>query len=362
MGRPFIKGLELSALFYREAVRPILDEHYPGLAHSAARLDFGSDVLGFDTPQSMDHDWGPKLTLFLFSKDEQRLGDAIDATLGRLLPHEIHGYPTSYDHHPDGTAVMAAGGGEPAYHQVDIRTIHSFFLRYLNYDPAHGPELVEWLTFPQQRLRTIASGRVFHDGLAELETIRARLRYYPHELWLYLLAVQWRRIAQLEPFMARCGDVGDEIGSRIIAMRLVRELMGLCFLIERQYAPYDKWFGTAFAQLACAPRLAPAFEGVWRASRWQEREAHLGKAYGIVAEMHNGLQITAPLDTNVRRFHERPYLVIDGDRYVDAVRAEIADPEVKALPVHLGSVDQFVDSTDVLDHPARLRQLRTLYR
>ena len=45
MGRPFIKGLELSALFYREAVRPILDEHYPGLAHSAARLDFGSDVL-----------------------------------------------------------------------------------------------------------------------------------------------------------------------------------------------------------------------------------------------------------------------------------------------------------------------------
>jgi len=363
MGRPFIKGLELSALFYREAVRPILDEHYPDLAHSAARLGFGSDVLGFDTPQSMDHDWGPKLTLFLSPEDERRLGDAIDETLGRLLPRQIHGYPTSYDHHQDGTAVMAeAEEGGAVYHHVDIRTIHSFFLRYLNYDPAHEPELVEWLTFPQQRLRTIASGRVYHDGLAELEAIRARLRYYPHELWLYLLAAQWRRIAQLEPFMARCGDVGDEIGSRIIALRLVRELMALCFLIERHYAPYDKWFGTAFAQLACAPRLAPAFEGVWRALHWQEREAHLAQAYETVAEMHNALGITERLDTKVRHFHQRPYLVIDGDRYVDAIRAEIADPEVKALPVHLGSVDQFVDSTDVLDHPARLRQLRALYR
>jgi hypothetical protein len=362
MGRPFIKGLELSALFYWEAVRPILDEHYPGLAHSAARLDFGSDVLGFDTPQSMDHDWGPKLTLLLSTEDERRLGDAIDETLGRLLPREIHGYPTSYSHHQDGTAVMAAEEGGPVCHQVSIRTLHAFFLRYLNYDPAHEPELAEWLTFPQQRLRTIASGRVYYDGLEELEAIRARLRYYPHELWLYLLAAQWRRIAQLEPFMARCGDVGDETGSRIIALRLVRELMALCFLIERQYAPYEKWFGTAFAQLACAPRLGPAFEGMWRAPRWQEREAHLAQAYETVAGMHNALHITAPLDTNVRRFHQRPYLVIDGDRYVDAIRAEITDPEVKALPVHLGSVDQFVDSTDVLDHPARLRQLRALYR
>ena len=362
MGRPFVKGLKLSELFYWEAVRPILDEHYPGLPHAAARIGFGSDVLGFDTPQSMDHDWGPKLTLFLSPEDEERLADAIDETLSGALPREIHGYPTSYNHHEDGTAVMAAGEGGPVVHQVHIRTIRSFFLRYLNYDPAHEPTPVEWLTFPQQRLRTVASGRVYHDGLGQLEAMRARLRHYPHDVWLYLLAAQWRRVAQLEPFMARCGDVGDELGSRILAMRLVRELMALCFLIERQYAPYSKWFGTAFAQLTCAPRLAPAFEGVWRASGWQDREAHLGAAYEVVGEMHNALQITDPLDTAVRRFHQRPYLVIDGDRFVDAIRAEMADPEIEALPVHLGSVDQFVDSTDVLDHLSRLRQLRELYR
>ena len=54
---PFIPGLELSARFYREAVRPLLDARFPGLRHAAARLGRGSDVLGFDTEMSMDHDW-----------------------------------------------------------------------------------------------------------------------------------------------------------------------------------------------------------------------------------------------------------------------------------------------------------------
>jgi hypothetical protein len=36
-------------------VRPVLDAHFPGLAHSAALIGDGSDVLGFDTPVSRDH-------------------------------------------------------------------------------------------------------------------------------------------------------------------------------------------------------------------------------------------------------------------------------------------------------------------
>ena len=69
--------------------------------------------------------------------------------------------------------------------------------------------------------------------------------------------------------MARCGDVGDDVGSRLIAARLLGDLMRLCFLMERQYAPYAKWFGTAFARLDCAARLLPLFEGVLRAETWQ---------------------------------------------------------------------------------------------
>ena len=51
----FIPGLELSRLFYQEAVRPILDAVFPGLPHSAALLGRGSEVLGFDDAMSTDH-------------------------------------------------------------------------------------------------------------------------------------------------------------------------------------------------------------------------------------------------------------------------------------------------------------------
>ena len=109
MNHPFTKGLELSELFYREAVRPILDRHFPGLAYSAARIGHGSDVLGFDTLQSMDHDWGPKLMLFLAQAEFEALHEAIDRALIRELPAEIHGYSTRFGRHADGTIVMAGG-------------------------------------------------------------------------------------------------------------------------------------------------------------------------------------------------------------------------------------------------------------
>nr|WP_309505012.1 hypothetical protein [Streptomyces sp. KM273126] len=61
----FIPGLELSRRFYTEAVRPLLEEVAPATPHSAARIGSGSEVLGYDTARSTDHEWGPRLQLFL---------------------------------------------------------------------------------------------------------------------------------------------------------------------------------------------------------------------------------------------------------------------------------------------------------
>lgn len=63
--------------------------------------------------------------------------------------------------------------------------------------------------------------------------------------------------------------MGDDLGSRLIAASLVRDLMKLCFLIEKTYAPYTKWFGTAFTKLRCAPELGSVFERVLSANSWR---------------------------------------------------------------------------------------------
>lgn len=362
MDRPFIKGLELSQLFYEQAVKPILVRHFPDLTYSAALLGRGSEVLGFDTPQSMDHDWGPKLMLFLTEADFETRRQEIDQVLRQELPREIHGYPTHFDHHEDGTAVMAAVDRGPINHGVTIFTVGRFFNHVLNLDLKDDLCAVDWLTLPEQYLRSIAAGRVFHDGLGQLEAVRARLRYYPHDVWLYLLAAQWRRVSQEEAFMGRCGQVGDELGSRLVAARLVRDLMRLCFLMERQYTPYIKWFGSAFKQLECADGLTPILERVLNAATWQKRERPLTSACEFVARMHNDLGITGPMPTQASRFHDRPFLVIHAERFADAIRAAIASHEVRALPENLGSIDQFVDSTDVLDNLRQFDRLKLVYR
>jgi hypothetical protein len=61
----FIPGLKLNELFFEEVIRPLLADTYPNLTYSAARIGSGSNVLGYDTPMSTDHDWGIRQQLFL---------------------------------------------------------------------------------------------------------------------------------------------------------------------------------------------------------------------------------------------------------------------------------------------------------
>lgn len=357
----FLPGLTLSDQFYTEGVRPIMARAFPGVRYAAARLGSGSDVLGYDDAMSTDHDWGPRLQLFLTAVDHPTLADTIHETLRQQLPGSIAGYPTHFgppDH--EGTRLLAETDG-PVDHRVTITTVPQFFEEYMACDPTRTPDAADWLIWPQQHLLGVTAGRVYHDGVGELTRARTMLAYYPDDIWRYLLACQWSRIGQEEHFVGRTGLRGDDIGSALLGARLVHDLMQLCFLMERTYAPYPKWFGTAFKRLACAPELEPVLRHILAATDWQTRAAHLCDAYERVATMHNALEITDPLPTAVRPFHNRPFTVIDAGRFTSAIRATIQDPAVRAIPTDIGSIDQFSDSTDLRSYPRLHRRLKALY-
>lgn len=359
----FTPGLDLAEAFYHDEVRPIIDRRFPTLVHSAALLGKGSEVLGFDTERSTDHCWGPRLDIYLRKDDHDRLSDSLADHLAEELPVAFRGYPTNFVEVADepGTLVMQPVEHPPVRHGVRTSTSADLVHRQLGLETDVEIGTLDWLTFPEQRLLGLVTGRVFHDGLGELAPLRERFSYYPHDVWLYLLAAQWQLIGQEEPFVARAGEAGDDLGSRILASRIVRYVMKLCFLIERQYAPYSKWFGTAFSQLDCAGLLAPHLERALGAASWPARETHLSAVYRVVAEMHNELEITAPLCADVSPFHDRPYLVIHAERFAAALSDAISDPLLRGLPYAVGAVDQWVDSTDVLTRPSRVRSLRSLY-
>src|ERR1700729_3766711 len=90
----FVPGLELARDFYATVVRPLLDVEFPWLEHAAALIGPGSDVAGYDTERSTDHDWGPRLQVFLADGDAgnasevSRRAARITAMLADRLPGE----------------------------------------------------------------------------------------------------------------------------------------------------------------------------------------------------------------------------------------------------------------------------------
>jgi hypothetical protein len=359
----FIPGLQLSNLFYQKEIKPILDKEFSSLRYSAAVIGWGSEVLGFDTPISRDHHWGPRVLLFLSEKDYPRLKDKISKALSHNLPYEFMGYSTNYGKpQPNGVRHPKKITRGPVNHMVNIYTVKSFFQARLRFDPSKQIAVTDWLTFPQQRLLELVSGQVYHDGLGELQKVRTKLKYYPQDVWLYMLAAQWTKISQEEAFVGRAGDAGNELGSQVVAARMVREIMRLSFLIEKQYAPYSKWLGTAFSKLKIAKQLSPVLRQALLAKTWKTREKWLSKAYSVMAQQHNALRITKPLPVKVLDYYRRPYSVIYGDRFAAAIIKIIKDPQVKRIKREIGSVDQFTDSTNVIQDLALCKSLSVAYK
>jgi hypothetical protein len=264
------------------------------------------------------------------------------------LPKTFLGYPTHFE--PTGEAgdiaFMQPTDG-PVRHRIDIAGVDDWLTGCVGFAPSQGTTIADWLATPTQRLLEATSGAVFHDGPGRLTADRERLAWYPRDVWRYVLACQWKRISQEEAFVGRCGEVGDELGSAVVAARLVRDLMRLVLLMERRYPPYSKWLGSAFARTGSAASLSPLMTGALAATDWKRRERCLTGVYEMVAARHNLLGLTAPIDPRTRPFFGRPFQVLGADRFSSALVSAVKDDDIRTLPL-TGAIDQFADSTDFL--------------
>ncbi|MEV6302005.1 DUF4037 domain-containing protein [Actinoplanes sp. NPDC051861] len=338
----FLPGVDLARLFYLEAVRPLLGD----LPHIAARVGPGSDVLGYDSPRSTDHDWGPRLDLFL-PGDNSALNDR----LRHELPKRFLGWPTHFE--PPGARVRSMADTDgPVDHYVLISELPAWTRSKLGFDPAGTITVDDWLSTPWQRFAEVTGGAVFHDPHGELTGIRERLRWYPDDLWRYMLACQWTRIGQEEAFVGRTAEAGDDLGSRILTARLCRDLARLFLLQTRSFPPYAKWLGTSIRTDPAAGLLTSAL----RAATPEAREAALCAAYEEAGTRQNTLGLSDTVPAVRRTFFERGYAVIDAGRYAESLRAALTEPALAQRPL-TGSIDQICDNTDVLEQPERCRRL-----
>jgi hypothetical protein len=354
------QGIDLSRRFYADVVRPWLAERFPGLRHAAALIGYGSELLGFDDELSQDHNWGPRVWLSVSESDLASHGADIVDGFARVAPEVFQGVPVGFFNRPH-LSGNGPGMRSHAGHGVEVRTVRAILHGLLAIEPDEPRDNLAWLGLSEQRLLTVTAGAVFHDDIGELTAIRQRLAWFPGDVWLYKLACQWRRIMEEYAFVGRAGLAGDEIGSRVIAARLVRDVMRMAFLIERRYAPYPKWFGTGFSRLPCAPELSPLLDRALRAPDWKAREAALADAYLAVARLHLDRGVPGVFEPRLKPYFGRPFTVINAAEIMAAIRAEIAVPALRDLPV-IGSLDQITDSTPVVEAPARARAaMRALF-
>ncbi len=338
-----MSGQSLARRFYDQIVAPRLR----GIPHSAALLGDGSEVLGFDDEVSTDHDFGPRVQVF--PADIRDLPAALAAVAN--LPERFEEFPLAHT-------------GRQA---VTVTTIEEFFVARIGVDPHAGMTLHDWLTTPTQRLATLVGGAVFQDPDGSLAARRRVLAWYPDDVWRYVLAAGWLRVAQEEAFIARTGSVGDDLGSALVTARVARDLIRLAFLIERTWAPYSKWLGSAFARLGLAAVIGPTLQQALDARSWRERETALCTTQRQLATATNALSLAEEVDPEPRQFYDRDIQVMSGERFTTALTSGITDPELRSLIERLGrrengpvlqlpgAIDQAIDSVDILTHPDRCR-------
>lgn len=225
-----MKGLELAERYYEAYGRELIGTQFAQIADQTAAglVGLGSECLGFDDGISADHDYGPSFCIWLPRAVYAQYGGRMQAAY-RALPQDFMGYA--------GRVCEEQGQG-----RVGVLCLEDFYSGILGYDRAPVTEQ-EWLATAEENLAAATNGKVFEDRLGRFSKIRGDLlQYYPKRVWIRRLAQSLAKAAQAGQYnYARAMKRGERIAAELALAEFVRESMKLVYLLNRRYAPYDKW-------------------------------------------------------------------------------------------------------------------------
>jgi hypothetical protein len=331
------------------------------LDYAACLIGRGSEVLGYDDEISTDHHWGPRLQIFLKEEDYDKYNIQIKDYFSKILPHSFLGYSTNWsESDPDDSMNQFLEPKEngPINHRIEIYTVKQYIKDLFGLDSLELNE-IDWLTIPEQRLLEFTSGSVFYDNFGELTNAREYLNYYPDSIWKLKIIVQWNRISQEMAFVGRTGGIGDDLGSRIEASRLVRYIIEMVFILEKNYIPYEKWFTVAFKNLNLAKILEPILLDILKESKWQQREKLLCDAYLELIKKHVDLNLIPNIEIKPIQFYNRPQLIVPVKKVLNEIMTQIKD-QINDIAYKVGSINQFIDISNNMDS-ILLKKVRCLY-
>lgn len=239
-----MKALEIAEQYYQTYGKPMLEEQFGEILDQTAAglVGAGSECLGFDDAVSMDHDYGPSFCIWLprevYGKYGGRMQAAYDA-----LPREFMGL--------SGRVESAQGQG-----RVGVLCLEDFYCSLLGRETVPASDGA-WLAIREEDLATAVSGRVFEDRLGRFSSIRSGLLgYYPERVWIRRLMQSVAMAAQAGQYnYARSMKRGERIAAELALAEFVRESMHIVYLLNKRYAPYDKWLRRGLRELSSGSEI-----------------------------------------------------------------------------------------------------------
>jgi hypothetical protein len=222
-----MKGLDLHRQFFEECGKPLLmqafPEEFPQLA--VASVGWGSDRLGADDEFSRDHCWEPGFQIFSdrLARDVLK---GIESYLYEHLPWEFRGFKRS------------DCCGSP--NTIRAWTVDEFFSYATSFASPPAQDR-QWLLIADEALHHVTNGEVFHDPTGDFTKRRQAFGYFPDSVWRFKLAGRAMRIDVQRYYMWRSVAHGEDVAADLMLHDGLREVFHFVCLINKRYAPYDRW-------------------------------------------------------------------------------------------------------------------------
>ncbi len=238
-----MNGLELSERLYRDTVRAAIEAEFPEAAPRIAvgLAGPGSECFGYDDEISRDHDFAPRLCLWLTEEDAKAFGALLQSR---------------YEAWTSGFAPVTAAARD----RSGVIAIPDFYRRFTGC-PGVPPDAFSWLRVPEHLLAAATNGKVFRDDLGDFSAVRAALLAgYPPDVRRKRLAARLFTMGQAGQYnLPRCIRRGDAVAARFAETEFMTAALQAVCLLGGRYAPYYKWLWRAASEL---PLLSGAVEGV----------------------------------------------------------------------------------------------------
>lgn len=225
-----MKGLELSRAYYKEVVRPAIESEFGDKVNRMAfgLIGDGSECYGFDDEISQDHDFGPRVQIWLTNEDFEDFGRKLQ-TFMSTVSKEFMGYT--------GVNMSQYGDGREG-----VFTIGGFYSRFIGLERT-PVTLQEWRMLPETNLSIATNGEVFFDGVGKFTKFREKLLgFYPEELRLKKMAARCMKMAQSGQYnYTRCMRRGEYVGAWLAAAEFLQTAGSMIYLMNKRYCPFYKW-------------------------------------------------------------------------------------------------------------------------